>query len=147
MEANLFIKSYKAEGNKIRDLQFYGDMEIDLGGDTATLIPTYIETRPFTENTLPYGVHVTSITVDEDSSIGYITETIKVRNDAPWGYYFIGKTKSKLVKIEVPANKSCEFEIRTRKYAYKGGSILYVFTNDEGHLKYLGNTVLTEEED
>lgn len=32
MEANLFIKSYKAEGNKIKDLQFYGDMEIDVGG-------------------------------------------------------------------------------------------------------------------
>ena len=32
MEANLFIKNYKAEGNKIKDLQFYGDMEIDVGG-------------------------------------------------------------------------------------------------------------------
>lgn len=35
MEANLFIKSYKAEGNKIKDLQFYGDMEIDVGGGSG----------------------------------------------------------------------------------------------------------------
>ena len=32
MEANLFIKKYKTEGNKIKDLQFYGDMEVDIGG-------------------------------------------------------------------------------------------------------------------
>ena len=32
MEANLFIKNYKAEGNKIKQLEFYGDMEIDVGG-------------------------------------------------------------------------------------------------------------------
>ena len=31
MEANLFIKKYKTEGNKIKDLQFYGDMEVDIG--------------------------------------------------------------------------------------------------------------------
>ena len=32
METNLFIKNYKAEGNKIKDLKLYGDMEIDIGG-------------------------------------------------------------------------------------------------------------------
>lgn len=31
MEANLFIKKYKTEGNKIKELQFYGDMEVDIG--------------------------------------------------------------------------------------------------------------------
>lgn len=35
MEANLFIKNYKAEGNKIKDLQFYGDMEIDVGSGSG----------------------------------------------------------------------------------------------------------------
>lgn len=35
MEANLFIKSYKAEGNKIKDLQFYGDMEVDVGSGSG----------------------------------------------------------------------------------------------------------------
>ena len=35
MEANFFIKNYKAEGNKIKDLQFYGDMEIDVGGGSG----------------------------------------------------------------------------------------------------------------
>ena len=36
MEANLFIKKYKAEGNKIKDLQFYGDMEVDIGGGSGS---------------------------------------------------------------------------------------------------------------
>lgn len=35
MEANLFIKKYKTEGNKIKDLQFYGDMEVDIGGGNS----------------------------------------------------------------------------------------------------------------
>ena len=30
--ANLFITSYKTEGNKVVDLQFAGDAEIDIGG-------------------------------------------------------------------------------------------------------------------
>lgn len=30
--ANLFIKSYKTEGNKVVDLQFAGDAEIEVGG-------------------------------------------------------------------------------------------------------------------
>lgn len=30
--ANLFIESYKTEGNKVVDLQFAGDAEIDIGG-------------------------------------------------------------------------------------------------------------------
>lgn len=32
MEANVFIKSIKTEGNKITDIQFDGDWEIDLAG-------------------------------------------------------------------------------------------------------------------
>lgn len=36
MEANLFIKKYKTEGNKIKDLQFYGDMEVDIGGGSGS---------------------------------------------------------------------------------------------------------------
>lgn len=35
MEANLFIKKYKTEGNKIKDLQFYGDMEVDIGSGSG----------------------------------------------------------------------------------------------------------------
>lgn len=32
MEANLIIKSFKTDGNKITDLQFAGDVEVDIGG-------------------------------------------------------------------------------------------------------------------
>ena len=36
MEANLFIKKYKTEGKKIKLLQFYGDMEVDIGGSGSS---------------------------------------------------------------------------------------------------------------
>lgn len=38
MEANLFIKSYRAEGNKVKDIQFYGDWEIDIGGGSGETV-------------------------------------------------------------------------------------------------------------
>ncbi len=38
MEANLFIKSYRAEGNKVKDIQFYGDWEIDIGGSSGETV-------------------------------------------------------------------------------------------------------------
>lgn len=41
MEANVFIKSITTEGNKITDIQFDGDWEIDLGGsggDTTQVV-------------------------------------------------------------------------------------------------------------
>jgi hypothetical protein len=37
MDANIFIKSVTAEGNKIKDIQFYGDWEINLGESGSTV--------------------------------------------------------------------------------------------------------------
>ena len=54
MEANLFIKSYKAEGKKIKDLQFYGDMEIDIGGGPVAVEYEYV--GDVTSPLLPFGV-------------------------------------------------------------------------------------------
>ena len=36
METNLFIKSAKIDHNKISDIDFYGDWEIDLGGGSGS---------------------------------------------------------------------------------------------------------------
>lgn len=80
MESNLFIKSYKAEGNKITDLQFYGDMEIDIGGGGSS-DPTYkVDVKPvniLAFNTLPFGLYIEKTKV----SSGYIQE-LKVTNIA-----------------------------------------------------------------
>ena len=84
MESNLFIKSYKTEGNKITDLQFYGDMEIDIGGGGSSE-PTYkVDIKPvniLAFNTLPFGLYIEKTKV----SSGYIQE-IKVTNLAKIPY-------------------------------------------------------------
>ena len=78
MESNLFIKSYKTEGNKITDLQFYGDMEIDIGGGGSSE-PTYrVDIKPvniLAFNTLPFGLYIEKTKVTS----GYIQE-LKVTN-------------------------------------------------------------------
>lgn len=83
MEANLIIKSYKTEGNKITDLQFYGDMEIDIGGSSE---PTYkVDIKPvkiMAFNTLPFGLYIEKTKV---LSNGYIQE-LKVTNLAKIPY-------------------------------------------------------------
>lgn len=79
MESNLFIKSYKAEGNKITDLQFYGDMEIDIGSGGGSE-PTYnVDVNPvniLAFNTLPFGLYIEKTKVNAS---GYIQE-LKVTN-------------------------------------------------------------------
>lgn len=47
--ANLFIESYKTEGNKVVDLQFAGDAEIDIGGVREVDMPC------LTHNVAPTG--------------------------------------------------------------------------------------------
>ena len=85
MESNLFIKSYKAEGNKITDLQFYGDMEIDIGSGGGSE-PTYkVDIKPvniMAFNTLPFGLYIEKTKV---SASGYIQE-LKVTNLAKIPY-------------------------------------------------------------
>lgn len=85
MESNLFIKSYKAEGNKITDLQFYGDMEIDIGSGGGSE-PTYkVDVKPvniLAFNTLPFGLYIEKTKV---LSSGYIQE-LKVTNLAKIPY-------------------------------------------------------------
>lgn len=39
MEANLFIKNAEVEGNKIKNIEFYGDWQLNMGGSSA---PKYV---------------------------------------------------------------------------------------------------------
>ena len=38
MEANTFIKSVEVEGNKIKDIEFYGDWQLDMGSGNSGAI-------------------------------------------------------------------------------------------------------------
>lgn len=84
MESNLFIKSYKAEGNKITDLQFYGDMEIDIGSGGGSEPNYKVDIKPvniLAFNTLPFGLYIEKTKVIS----GYIQE-LKVTNLAKIPY-------------------------------------------------------------
>lgn len=98
MEANLFIKSYKAEGKKIKDIQFYGDWEISMG--SGELEPNYIETRPLEANLLPYGMTFEKTSEQVSGGTKY---TFKLRNNAPWPYYISANRTN--YKFTLPAGK------------------------------------------
>lgn len=42
MEANTFIKSVEVEGNKIKDIKFYGDWEIATAGGSGPSVTKYV---------------------------------------------------------------------------------------------------------
>ena len=42
MEANTFIKSVEVEGNKIKDIKFYGDWEISTAGGSGPTVTKYV---------------------------------------------------------------------------------------------------------
>ena len=100
MEANLFIKSYRMEGDKVKDIDFYGDWVIDAG--SAELVPNYIETRPLDGDLFPYGITL------ERSSEPYQTTGTKhiytIKNKSPWTYYISNNASTQ--KFELPPNKN-----------------------------------------
>ena len=42
MEANTFIKSFEVEGNKIKNIKFYGDWEISTAGGSGPSVTKYV---------------------------------------------------------------------------------------------------------
>lgn len=59
MESNLFIKSYKAQGKKITDIEFYGDWEINVGSSGGPVEVEYETIDMLKSGLLPYGVTMT----------------------------------------------------------------------------------------
>lgn len=126
MEANLFIKSYKAEGNKIKDIQFYGDMEIDIGEAPTEIevLPNYVETRPFIGDAYPYGTYMKDVHLQGDMY------HFKFRNDAPWPYFCVFSTVGGILTVTLPAGKAWEMKASSN-YVKNYDAYLYVFTEDK----------------
>lgn len=66
MESNLFIKSYKTEGNKVKDIQFYGDWVIETGGDGSSEVVVGT-TDGINSGTIPSGITATFTVVTDNS--------------------------------------------------------------------------------
>ena len=88
------------EGDKVKDIDFYGDWVIDAG--SAELVPNYVETRPLDGDLFPYGITL------ERSSEPYQTTGIKyiytIYNRSPWTYYI--SLNASTLKFELPPNKN-----------------------------------------
>lgn len=54
MEANLEIKNATVEGNKIKDIEFYGDWEVDTGEREVIYREVYKDTYYLGRDVLPY---------------------------------------------------------------------------------------------
>ena len=54
MDANLFIKSYKTEGNKVKEIEFNGDWVIETGGGSSEVV--VVTTEGIKSGTLADGI-------------------------------------------------------------------------------------------
>ena len=128
MEANLFIKSYKTEGNKITDLKFYGDMEIDIGEGPVEVevLPRYIDTKPLNDNVFPFGTYF------KETSSGSGYSLFWLRNDAPWSYYVVSDGPGGHTKVLLPSGKGLKLTLGTQ-HVTTGHSFVYIFDESKEH--------------
>jgi hypothetical protein len=126
METNLFIKSYKTEGNKITDLKFYGDMEIDIGEAPVEIevLSNYVETRPFIGDAYPYGTYMKEVYL-EDGKYHF-----NFRNDAPWSYFCVFSTAGGILTATLPSKKMWNMRASSN-YVTGNDAYLYIFTEDK----------------
>lgn len=64
MDANLFIKSYKTEGNKVKEIEFNGDWVIETGGGSSEVVIG--TTDGINSGTLVDGITATSYTANDN---------------------------------------------------------------------------------
>ena len=97
METNLIIKSFKTDGDEIKDIEFYGDVELDTSNGSDGFEVEYKPVSSIALDTLPYGVSVVVGDVEYDET--YNNWTFKFRNAGPCNYLIsIEKTLMGLVK-------------------------------------------------
>lgn len=100
MESNLFIKSYKTEGNKVKDIQFYGDWVIETGGggSSEVIVGT---TDGINSGTIPSG----------------ITATFTVVNDNSYKVRFWNKTGARVIVYRINGDDDYSLTINNNYYA------------------------------
>ena len=85
MEANTFIKSVEVEGNKIKNIKFYGDWEISTAGGSGPTVTKYVfADGALVENEAAQDDPFISLSVESNSTS--ILATINFMTDA----YMVG---------------------------------------------------------
>lgn len=111
MEANLFIKSFEAEGNKIKDIKFYGDWEIQTAGGSSS--GGAIE---FSDPLLVKDEFDGFITLYRSSNRIYATVTSPVETQISYGYstrddlFINNKTSGLAIKLAAGATTTFVLE-------------------------------------
>jgi len=94
MGTNLFIKSYRVEGNKVKDIQFYGDWEIDIGGDGKH----YVNVNAITSCCAPTGIDYLDTSTGTSFKFKNNTaDTVYFRVIYSWAY--VGQTQGTTITV------------------------------------------------
>lgn len=114
MEANTFIKSVEVEGNKIKDIKFYGDWEIQTSGGSSS--GGAIE---FADPLLVKDEFDGFITLYRSKNKIYATVTSPVETQISYGYstrddlFINNKTSGLAIKLE--AGKTVTFVLESSR--------------------------------
>jgi hypothetical protein len=112
MEANTFIKSVTVEGNKIKDIKFYGDWEISTAGGSSSG-----GTIEFSDPLLVKDEFDGFITLYKSGNRIYATVTSPVETQISYGYstkddlFINSKTSGLAIKLE--AGKTVTFTLES----------------------------------
>jgi hypothetical protein len=94
MEANLLIKSYRAEGNKVKDIQFYGDWELEIGGEKTQ----YIDVNAMSHGIAPTGIdYLDTSTATSFKFKNNTANTVYFRVIYSWAY--AGQTQGTVITV------------------------------------------------
>ena len=131
METNLFIKSAKVDNNKISDINFYGDWEIDLGGSDSGEIQVG-GGKPFITDTQDSVVSIDSIRASSFS----VKRANKEINAGKSFYYIRGlKTKSNNYYLTYTRYENTYYNYRIEKFDNRPAdieSLIYMFFSEDG---------------
>lgn len=108
MDANLFIKSYKTEGNKVKEIEFNGDWVIETGGGSSEVVVG--TTDGINSGTLADG----------------ITATFTIANDNVYKVSFWNRTGYRILVYRIDGYDNYSLIINNNYYAEfwgtKGGA-------------------------
>ena len=99
MDANLFIKSYKTEGNKVKEIEFNGDWVIETGGGSSEVVVG--TTDGINSGTLADG----------------ITAIFTTANDSVYKVRFVNRTGYRILVYRIDGYDDYSLIISNNRYA------------------------------
>ena len=99
MDANLFIKSYKTEGNKVKEIEFNGDWVIETGGGSSEVVVG------------------TTDGINSGTLVDGITATFSIANDNVYKVRFWNRTGYRILVYRIDGYDDYSLIISNNHYA------------------------------